>query len=446
MTFRFGQSLTARFLWALCALQGAVLLASLAGTLYYLIDDKVAYVNESVTDALLSSVTVGEQLTLSRGEALEQLQQEHPRLWVIVAAAQRPTLRLGEVPAEYQGLVDNLLLIGKLDVAAFKERSELALHADSRVIDGVRVHVLAGGAATTDFNRLIFNITKAVSPYFLIPVLLFNLTVTPWVVLRATRGVRHVAVEASSLDISDMNSRLSEEFVPREIRPLVAAFNESMERLRTAYFLRNRFLRDAAHELRMPIAILMVRLDEMPSSPLKAQLLTDLERLANVAEQLLDLQRLHEPKAVLVPLDLVALARDMAADVAPLALSRNYELELLVPEQRVGVLGDVHALSRVLANLLQNALVHGGGRGRISLTVTADGSVAVADQGDGVCLADIEQIFQPFYRGITNKPGHGLGLHLVQEIVSRHGGRITAANVPGAGAIFTVYLQSVDLS
>ena len=66
--------------------------------------------------------------------------------------------------------------------------------------------------------------------------------------------------------------------------------------------------------------------------------------------------------------------------------------------------------------------------------------MAVADQGPGVAREDREQIFQPFYRGKTEQPGHGLGLHLVREIVRAHGGRISVEDAAGGGAVFRVQL------
>lgn len=136
-----------------------------------------------------------------------------------------------------------------------------------------------------------------------------------------------------------------------------------------------------------------------------------------MAEQLLDLQRLQTPS---------------------LALVRCDDLVLNAPAEPVWVLGQASSLNRVITNLIQNALVHGGGC--ISLTVSADGSFVVTDQGPGIAEAAREQIFQPFHRGTVDTPGHGLGLHLVQEIVRAHQGRISVANGAEGGAPFSVQL------
>jgi signal transduction histidine kinase len=106
------------------------------------------------------------------------------------------------------------------------------------------------------------------------------------------------------------------------------------------------------------------------------------------------------------------------------------------------VTGHASSLARVATNLLQNAIVHGGGTGLIQVTVGANGWFEVRDQGPGMPAEEKLRIFRPFYRSqAVVGEGHGLGLHLSQEIVVRHGGRIRAADAPGGGANFRVVLK-----
>lgn len=437
-------SLIGRLLWSLCLMQVVVLVTSIAGTLYYIIDDRFTFMNDSVIDTLVSAISVQpEGLEFELTDELRSLQVANPSLWVVIADSSGHRQQLGTVPSQYLALEHSLPSLGASQMRALPEQSSLTMRIEVKPVQGQQVHIMVGGVATSNFMSLIVQATGLLSPYFLTPLILFTLLATPIVVLHATRGVRRLTKEASALDISTPDAHLTEESVPREIRPLVSAFNAAMERLSKAYHARDRFLRDAAHELRMPIAVLMARIDGMPSHPMKPVLLIDLSRLATVAEQLLDLQRLQSPRVEFVRVDLVTLTRDIISDIAPVALSRCDDLVLNAPDQPVWVLGQASALSRAITNLVQNALVHGEGTGIISITVETGGTVAVADQGNGVANEDREHIFHPFYRGKTDKPGHGLGLHLVQEIVRAHKGRITVTDVAAGGAVFTVHLPVI---
>lgn len=437
-------SLIVRLLWSLCLMQAVVFVLSLVGMLYHLADDRLVFVEKSVLDILLQATAVGpDGLSLRPDGDLDKLRAANPNLWAVIADEHGRQLRLGTMPAIYEALASNLSSLGSSEIHPLANRAELALRIEMQTVQGERIHAMAGGAAGFNLNRIILLIVGIFSPYFVVPLLLFTLIATPIVVLHATRGVRRLAREAAALDLSDREAQLSEESIPREIRPLVSAFNDAMARLRDAYYARDRFLRDAAHELRMPIAILMARLEGMPPHPMRPVLLSDLNRLANVAEQLLDLQRLQDPNTELVAVDLVELSREVVSDLAPLALLGGNELVLNAPAEPVWVRGQPAALGRVAVNLLQNAMVHGGSPGVVSLTVGLEGTLSVADQGAGVPEADREHIFQPFYRGSATTPGHGLGLHLAQEIVRRHGGRITVGGAAAGGAEFTVHLPRV---
>lgn len=197
---------------------------------------------------------------------------------------------------------------------------------------------------------------------------------------------------------------------------------------------------DAAHELRTPIAILNTRLDSLPSGPDKTRLIEDVARLATLAEQLLDIQRLDHNKTPFVRVDLVALGQRVAADLAPLAIAAGYELSFEADPGPIEACGDQIALERALTNLVQNAIQHGGRRGTISIGVTAPATIDVIDQGSGVPEDQRTLIFEPFYRMRPLDRGAGLGLNMVQEIVELHQGRVTVIDGPSGGACFRLAL------
>jgi signal transduction histidine kinase len=140
------------------------------------------------------------------------------------------------------------------------------------------------------------------------------------------------------------------------------------------------------------------------------------------------------------PLDLVTLVREVCADVAPLVLDAGYELAMDAPDHAVVVMGDRLSLCRAVTNLLQNAIAHAGGRGLIHVAVMEEGVFEISDEGPGIPEAERARVFTPFYRLRPSSVGTGLGLHLVQEIVARHGGSIRVLDAPGGGARFSVRL------
>jgi signal transduction histidine kinase len=126
--------------------------------------------------------------------------------------------------------------------------------------------------------------------------------------------------------------------------------------------------------------------------------------------------------------------------MAPLVLSAGYEIEFNGGQGPVLAAGDALSLGRALINLVQNAIAHGGGKGTISIDVSADGTLSVRDQGPGVAETERERIFEPFYRIRPSDQGTGLGLHLVREIVDLHHGTVVVTAVQSGGACFQIRL------
>jgi signal transduction histidine kinase len=265
---------------------------------------------------------------------------------------------------------------------------------------------------------------------------LATMVATPLVVRRALAGLGAIAAQAGRIDIGRPGPRLADPGMPAEIAPLVTAFNAALDRLDDGYARHKRFLADAAHELRTPIAILATRLDSLDPGPGQTRLAADVARLSLMAEQLLDLQRLDRRAARFAPVDLVALGRRVAADLAPLAIASGYAVAFDAGVPAVTVDGDEAAIERAITNLVQNAIEHGGGRGTIGLAVAAPGVVEVTDDGDGIPIELRDRIFEPFHRAVPRMRGAGLGLHLVREVASLHGGSVTVIDRPGGGTCF----------
>ncbi|HEX8571076.1 MAG TPA: ATP-binding protein [Caulobacteraceae bacterium] len=240
-------------------------------------------------------------------------------------------------------------------------------------------------------------------------------------------SVRPLARAAAGLDPADLGGRLPEESAPRELLPVVRAFNAALARLEETFERRRRFMADVAHEFRTPLAVLNMHVETLPESASRTDLQRGVFRLSEMIGQMLDSERLRGPRRPDQEVDLAALAKAAVADVAPIALSAGYDLTYS-GEQAAPVRGDPHAIKRAVANLLGNAVAHGGGGGEIAVRVTADRIVEVADEGPGVGAEARERVFDPFYRERWDKDGCGLGLHLVSEIMHAHGGRAELAD------------------
>lgn len=402
-------------------------------------DDVIAAVREA------STRTATGALALRPTPALAKLRSEVPGLWFSVRDRAGHHLSEGAVPREYSAIGASLDNVGQ---------ARLGWNISDRPRPGARmqwvqtsagpVQIITGPGAHAPWYRTL-GAGLFAALVFLLPILAIMIFATwlaaPIVIRAALRGLDEVIGEAERIDMDRHGMRLPLAAVPAEVRPLVDAVNMTLGRLDEGHERHRRFLADAAHELRTPIAILTTRLGLLPPGPDRSRLLEDAGRLATLAEQLLDLERLRRHwREAMAPVDLVALARDVAADLAPMAIDAGYELAVEAEVDHAEVTADRASLERALINLVQNAIQHGGGRGAILLRVEANGRVEVHDEGPGIAEQDRAFVFEPFRRLGTGTTGAGLGLHLVGEVVALHGGRITALDGPRGGLCMRIEL------
>jgi signal transduction histidine kinase len=198
-----------------------------------------------------------------------------------------------------------------------------------------------------------------------------------------------------------------------------------LERLEHEFQKRQRFLIDAAHELRTPIAIMQTRIDGMTEGQSRRRLLDDVARLGETAEQLLDFERNDQADDRHELIELVSIAKTVVAELAPLAIGAGYEISFQSDVEKFERQGSASALPRAISNMVRNAIDHGGNSGMISVSVSAVGEITVADQGRGIPQDQQELVFEPFYRVVPSSKGAGLGLSLVKQIVTNHRGKVT---------------------
>jgi signal transduction histidine kinase len=371
---------------------------------------------------------------------LKQLIADKPGVWFLASTEAGVSVSLGKIPVFYDELNTALWEFASVDVRPRAGSPVDALQLERHRSQIGDVMVASGGGRTIGVVSFVAGFWALFSLALLAITTIAAAIIIPRVIRRELRGLKQAAEQAELIDIDARGTQLPIENVPQEVRALVDAVNAGLTRLDKAYAQRERFLADSAHELRTPIAILQTRLETAAPFPEKPRLLMDVARLSGLADQLLDLQRIDLGETAMRPLDLTEVASTVVGDLAPLAINAGYELALRAPEQPVMVSGDEGSLTRAVANVVQNAIVHGNNRGHITVEVSVAGVLSVSDEGPGVAPADRERIFEPFYRVKPLATGAGLGLNLAASIIQRHQGRIAVTEAPGGGARFTIAL------
>ncbi|MEU5521652.1 HAMP domain-containing sensor histidine kinase [Streptomyces sp. NPDC047860] len=274
-----------------------------------------------------------------------------------------------------------------------------------------------------------------------LPVLLGVVAGVTWLVTgRALRPVEGIRREMAAITASeDLARRVPEPATHDEIARLARTTNATLTALEASVERQRRFVADASHELRSPIASLRTQLEVAAAHPELLDLdgaVEDTVRLQQLAADLLLLARLDAgERPADAPVDLAALAREEAAGRPGVTVHAE-------PAEITGSRGQ---LGRVLANLLDNARRHA--RERVTVTVRREGAWAVlgvADDGEGVAEADRERIFERFVRldaaRSRDDGGAGLGLAIARNVAVRHGGTLTAGAAPAGGALFELRL------
>ncbi|MBV9337726.1 MAG: HAMP domain-containing protein [Solirubrobacterales bacterium] len=246
---------------------------------------------------------------------------------------------------------------------------------------------------------------------------------------RGLLPLRRLAGAAGEIErTADASRRLPETGPPDEIGQLTGVLNRMLASLEAARAGERRFLADASHELRTPVTTLLGNVEFAARHGADPEVLEELQRdarrLARLVDDLLVLERAGESAVTGAAVDVAALVDEIVRahtdDDGRVACGR---VDAAV------VRGHAGELSRAVENLVENALVHGPERGRVTVSVArADDRVlvTVADEGAGPLPGDHERLFERFWRGpgASTRPGSGLGLSIVAAIAQRHGGAV----------------------
>lgn len=289
-------------------------------------------------------------------------------------------------------------------------------------------------------------------------VLLLSFVGSYWLAVRSFSPVGKMTSIARRIEVGDLHERVPVPRAQDELQKLALTFNEMIERLEKSFARQRRFVADASHELRTPVAAIRSMTDVTLASSAAVSpdeyraVLHDVnveaERLGRLISDLLLLARVDENK---MPLEREVvrfdrLVADVAATMELLATEKNITLSVEAGES-APVLGDEARLIQVIMNLVDNAVKYTGEGGSVTLRVhVKDGSVylSVSDTGTGIGPEHLEHIFERFYRVDPSRSlaagGTGLGLSIVEWVVRAHGGTISVASKAGQGSTFTVQL------
>ncbi|MDB5807852.1 MAG: two-component system response regulator [Betaproteobacteria bacterium] len=260
--------------------------------------------------------------------------------------------------------------------------------------------------------------------------------------------LREAVASRSHLDLSPVPAHDA----PAEVHPLLSSVNDLMARLNEVLTFQNRFIADAAHQLRTPVAGLKAHIElalreEEPKEIKRglAHLYTGVQRMSHLVAQLLSLAR-NEPNTVnklsLVPLDLNKLAFEVTMEWVPEAYKKDIDLGFDDAEKHVMIGGDAIRLTELLNNLLDNAIRYSQKGGRVTVRVNQEPSprVSISDDGPSIPVEERQRVFERFHRLLgSHTDGSGLGLAIVREIASLHRAEISLDDDnDGVGNVFTV--------
>ena len=430
------------------AASGMILVTSVHNSLIEGLDEAAEVLVDDIA-VRLAAGSLPEVIPVSGGpdnnDLLIQVVDRHGR---VVAASENYRGR-GPIVAEVPGN-RRLRMTIRLSIDPSEDFRVNADRARSASGDPVIVYVANEAERADSTERVVRRAVGVGTPALLLLVGLFV-----WILVgRALRPVESIRRQVAAISESELDRRVPEPSLNDEIGRLARTMNAMLERLQRSAERQRRFVSDASHELRSPLASTRTTLEVAMTHPET----TTLE--ATAADALAETGRMER-----LITDLLFLARGdeglLMTNPGPVDVDDLVEHEVIRVRSRGRVTVDSSGLSagrvwgvtghleQVVRNLLENAERHA--RAAVSVSLSADGSTVVLmviDDGPGVPPQDRERIFDRFVRlddaRARDRGGAGLGLAITKEIVAAHGGAIDVDDAPGGGARFVVRLSSAE--
>lgn len=281
-----------------------------------------------------------------------------------------------------------------------------------------------------------------------------------WLSGLAFAPIYRLILAARKIQESNLSQRVPVPAAHDEVYELAITLNDMIERLEKAFARQRRFVADASHELRTPVAAIRSKTDialleshtQTEYHAILQQINSESEHLGVLISDLLALARADEGQAHLehesVQLDF--LIAEVVANAEVMAQERHITLTIKHSEP-VTVLGDETRLIQVVMNLLDNALIYTNAGGTVSVSLQRDTNgalIQVSDTGEGIAAQHLPHIFERFYRADPARIRHagsssGLGLSIVEWVVRAHGGKISVQSQLGRGSTFSIILPNV---
>ncbi|MDX1615638.1 MAG: HAMP domain-containing sensor histidine kinase [Candidatus Promineifilaceae bacterium] len=278
---------------------------------------------------------------------------------------------------------------------------------------------------------------------------------------RSVAGPLQAMAQASeSIAQGDYEQRLALDG-PEEVRRVAESFNRMSAQVAATQQAQRDLVANVSHDLKTPLTSIrgwsQALLDDTAIQPEQqrqaAQVIhQETARMERLVAHLLDLARIESGQLELAreSLDMAQVAERVVRSLRPLAQEAGATLDLEI-EPTSAVAGDPDRLAQALTNVVENAISHTVGGGRVRVRVRPAGSdeaeVAVADDGPGIPPAEAARIFERFYqidKARANRGGTGLGLAIAKELIEAHGGSIAVQSQPGRGSTFTIRLPTAD--
>ena len=433
-------------------------------SLLFLLDAAGSYV---LASRLADRVYDGELMEIAR-ELVLHVKRDGAKIGFDLEADAERTLLLDQYDKVYYAVrgPDRALIAGDADLREQGPASSAAAFYDAE-IGGDRIRVAQLRAATngdTAGPTVVVQVAetlikrRALMQDMLIGIILPQLAlilvagILVWAgVARGFIPLRHLQQALAARSHLDLSPVVAEQ-VPGEIHPLLQAINDLMARLDEVLTFQNRFIADAAHQLRTPVAGLKAHIEvalreEDPAQTRQslAHLFTGVERMSRLVAQLLSLAR-NEPATVkkleLAPLDLSKLAFDVTMEWVPEAYKKNIDLGFEGADRHAMIKGEATRLTELINNLLDNAIRYSRHGGRVTVRVAPEPTprLSISDDGPTIPVTERQRVFERFHRLLgSHSAGSGLGLAIVHEIATLHSATISLDDdADGVGNTFIV--------
>ena len=252
------------------------------------------------------------------------------------------------------------------------------------------------------------------------------------------RPLRRISERAAGIGPATISRRLPLSSAPREIAPLVIAFNAALDRLEAGWRAQREFSANAAHELRTPLATLRAQVESVLPPDQRKDAIEEFDRLSRVISQLLALAEADSGEDIAtVSFDLVEVARALTSDMAAGILASGRSIAFESAREHGPCHGAPNLVEVALRNLIENAVRHTPPGTEILVSIDAQNRLIVSDDGPGVSPGFRDRLFQRFSKADARGMGAGLGLSIVNRIMAVHGGEARLEPSP-AGARFVL--------